>query len=130
MFCVAVCVRVCVYLHIENGKDANLVSQHAFSPVLVHSPDYSQYLILDGEEMSETLHIHYKQHTLLERRMWLKRWLLLYHSLQAENVMWVHKQSEADINKTHFLLKVAGYRSEETIFNFPSALLVGMGDMD
>lgn len=47
-------VRVCVYLHVEDGKDANLVSQHALCPVLVHSSDYGQYLILDREEMSET----------------------------------------------------------------------------
>ena len=56
---VSPCVRYLqVYLHIENGKDANLVSQHAFCPVLIHSPDYSQYLILDREEMSEAAHKH------------------------------------------------------------------------
>lgn len=55
--CLRVCecvARVCVYLHVEDGKDANLVSQHALCPVLVHSSDYGQYLILDREEMSET----------------------------------------------------------------------------
>lgn len=48
-----VCVCLWVYLHIENGEDANLVSQHAFCPVIVHSPDYCQYLILHREEVSE-----------------------------------------------------------------------------
>lgn len=44
---------LCIYLHVEDRKDADLVSQHAFCPVLIHSSDYSQYLILDGENMSE-----------------------------------------------------------------------------
>lgn len=46
--------RLCIYLHVEDGKDADLVSQHAFCPVLIHPSDYSQYLILDGEHTSET----------------------------------------------------------------------------
>lgn len=58
-------VNLWVYLHIENGEDANLVSQHAFCPVLVHSPDYCQYLILERGEMSETSHIVGPNHSFL-----------------------------------------------------------------
>lgn len=72
----------------------------------------------------DTAHPH-KQHTPSGRRMWLNRWLLLYHSEQTENVMWVHKQREADVPSFPFESCKLSIRtgSEENIFNSPSALL-------
>lgn len=54
---------LCIYLHVEDGKDADLVSQHAFCPVLIHSSDYSQYLVLDGE--------HKHAHAVVSESIWV-----------------------------------------------------------
>lgn len=44
-----------VYLNIKNGEDANLVSQHAFCPVLIYASDYCQNLVLEGKEKSDSI---------------------------------------------------------------------------
>ena len=35
------------YLHVQQGEDPDLVSQHSLRPVVIHSSDYSQDFILE-----------------------------------------------------------------------------------
>lgn len=34
------------YLYIRDGKNSNFISQHSLCPVLIHSADHSEYVIL------------------------------------------------------------------------------------
>lgn len=41
------------HLHVQQGEDPDLVSQHSLRPVVVHSSDYSQDFILESPRVGK-----------------------------------------------------------------------------
>lgn len=49
-------VRGDTHLYVQNRKNANFISQHAFCPVFIHPPDHCQYFILNKRDSSGLIH--------------------------------------------------------------------------